>query len=89
LVIDGFGGMCILAEMITSSETFNGLTITTYNDDKIYIECAKPITTKVLRERLAQVCGTDTDQRSGPASGHISGSVHDTPKVARDSGNRI
>jgi len=81
--------MCILAEMITSSETFNGLTITTYNNDKIYIECDKPITTEVLRERIAQVCGTDTDQRSRPASGHISGSVHDTPEIAGNTGDRL
>ena len=89
LVIDGFGGMCILAEMITSSETFDELTITTYDNDKIYIECAKPITTKVLRERLATISGLDTDQRGGGTTRNDARIIHDAPKVAGDRGNRL
>ena len=89
LVIDGFEWMCILAEMITSSETFDDLTITTYDNDKIYIECAKPITTKVLRERLATISGLDTDQRGGGTTRNDARIIHDAPKVAGDSGNRI
>ena len=89
LVIDGFGGMCILVEMITSSETFDDLTITTYDNDKIYIECAKPITTEVLRERLATISGFDTHQRGGGTSGNDARIVHDSPQIAGDSGNRL
>ena len=70
LVIDGFDGMCILVEMITCSETFDDLTITTYDNDKIYIECAKPITTEVLRERLATLSGFDPDKRGGGTTGN-------------------
>ena len=75
--------------MITSSETFDGLTITTYANHEIYIECAKPITTEVLRERLATISGFDTDQRSGGTSGHDARIVHDAPQIAGDSGNRL
>mgnify|MGYP005991829429 CR=1 FL=1 len=77
-------GLCILAEMITSSETFDDLTITTYDNDKIYIECAKPITTKVLRERLATLSGSHSDQRSSGTVGHDARSVHDVTQVARN-----
>ena len=75
--------------MITETETFDGLTITTYANHKIYIECAKPITTKVLRERLATVSGFDTHQRGGGTSGNDARIVHDSPQIAGDSGNRL
>ena len=70
--------------MITSSETFDGLTITTYANHEIYIECAKPITTEVLRERLATISGFDTHQRGSGTTGHDARIVHDSPKIAGD-----
>ena len=75
--------------MITETETFDDLTITTYDNDKIYIECAKPITTKVLRERLATISGFDTHQRGCGTTRNDARIIHDAPKVAGDSGNRI
>ena len=81
--------MCILVEMITETETFDDLTITTYDNDKIYIECAKPIATEVLRERLATISGFDTDQRGGGTVGNDARIVHDSPQIAGDRGNRL
>jgi hypothetical protein len=75
--------------MITSSETFDGLTITTYENHEIYIECAKPITTEVLRERLATISGFDTHQRGGGTVGNDARIVHDAPQIAGDRGNRL
>ena len=75
--------------MITETETFDGLTITTYANHEIYIECAKPITTEVLRERLATISGFNPDQRGGGTTGHDARLVHDSPQIAGDSGNRL
>jgi hypothetical protein len=82
LVLDGLVGLCILAQMITSSETFDGLTITTYENHEIYIECAKPITTEILLSRLAAIRGVDKDKRSTGTVGHDPRLVHDAPEAS-------
>ena len=75
--------------MITETETFNELTITTYDKDKIYIEMQRPIALSILRERLATISGFDTHQRGGGTVGNDARIVHDAPQIARDSGNRL
>ena len=75
--------------MTTETETFDGLTITAYDTDQIYIEMQRPIALSVLRERLATISGFDSDQRSGGTSGHDARLVHDSPQIAGDSGNRL
>jgi len=75
--------------MITETETFDDLTITAYDTDQIYIEMQRPIALSVLRERLATISGFNPDQRGGGTTGNDARIVHDAPKVAGDSGNRI
>ena len=75
--------------MITETETFDDLTITAYDTDKIYIEMQRPIALSILRERLATLSGFDTHQRGGGTSGNDARIVHDSPKIAGDSGNRL
>lgn len=73
--------------MITETETFNELTITAYDKDKIYIEMQRPIALSILRERLATISGLDPDKRSGGTTGNDARIVHDAPQIAGDSGN--
>ena len=75
--------------MITETETFYDLTITAYDTDEIYIEMQRPIALSVLRERLATISGFDTHQRGGGTTRNDARIIHDAPKVAGDSGNRI
>jgi hypothetical protein len=82
LVLDGLVGLCILAQMITSSETFDGLTITTYENHKIYVEMQRPITTEVLLSRLATIRGIDQNRRSAGTTGHDPRLVHDAPEAS-------
>ena len=56
--------------MTTGTETFDDLTITTYDDNKIYIEMQRPIALSVLRERLAEVGEPDLHGGSGEETGH-------------------
>ena len=75
--------------MITSSETFDGLTITAYDTDKIYIKMQRPIALSALRERLATISGFDTHQRGGGTSGHDARLVHDATQIAGDNRHRL
>lgn len=75
--------------MITETETFYDLTITAYDTDEIYIEMQRPIALSVLRERLATISGFDTHQRGCGTTRNDARIIHDAPKVAGDSGNRI
>ena len=75
--------------MTTETETFDGLTITAYDTDQIYIEMQRPIALSVLRERLATISGLDPDQRGGGTSGNDARLIHDAPQIAGDSGNRL
>ena len=75
--------------MTTETETFDGLTITAYDTDQIYIEMQRPIALSVLRERLATISGFDPDKRGGGTTGHDARLVHDSPQIAGDSGNRL
>jgi len=75
--------------MTTETETFDELTITAYDTDKIYIEMQRPIALSILRERLATLSGFDTDKRGGGTSGNDARIVHDSPQIVRDRGNRL
>ena len=68
--------------MITETETFDDLTITAYDTDKIYIEMQRPITTEILLSRLAAISGLDTHQRGGGTTGHDARLVHDAPEAS-------
>ena len=84
-----FAEYAFSANMITETETFNELTITTYDKDKIYIEMQRPIALSILRERLTKLGGNHSDQRSNGATGHEAGRIHDTAKSSRDRGDRL
>ena len=75
--------------MTTETETFDELTITAYDTDKIYIEMQRPIALSALRERLATLSGFDTHQRSGGTSGNDARIVHDAPQIAGDNRHRL
>ena len=75
--------------MITETETFDGLTITAYDTDEIYIETQRPIALSILHERLAKLGGTHSDKRSNGAAGNEEGRIHDVAPDARDSGGRL
>tara|TARA_R110000824_G_scaffold4400_1_gene21271 strand:- start:90 stop:323 length:234 start_codon:yes stop_codon:yes gene_type:complete len=68
--------------MITETETFDELTITTYDTDKIYVEMQRPITTEILLSRLAAISGVDKDKRSTGTVGHDPRLVHDAPEAS-------
>ena len=75
--------------MITETETFDGLTITAYDTDEIYIETQRPIALSILHERLAKLGGTHSDKRSNGAAGNEEGRFYDTTKDARDSNSGL
>ena len=68
--------------MTTETETFDELTITAYDTDKIYIEMQRPITTEILLSRLAAISGVDQDKRSTGTTGHDPRLVHDAPEAS-------
>ena len=53
-----------------TTETFDGLTITAYDDNQIYIEMQHPVSITVLRERLAEIGESDLHGGSGEKTGH-------------------
>jgi hypothetical protein len=75
--------------MITETETFDDLTITAYDTNKIYIEMQRPIALSTLHERLAELGGTHSDQRGNGATRDEEGRFYDTTKDARDSNSGL
>jgi hypothetical protein len=68
--------------MATETETFDDLTITAYDTDKIYIEMQRPVSITVLRERLAEIRGDDLHGGRCEETGDEEGCVQITQGVA-------